>query len=152
MSKDDKKVISLDQKRREAFWGEPISVYTRAQALDDGTLCDLTPIAPRYGFKIPMACTSGVWHTLEWNEGDEARKDNATGQTTEGRLHDVLSLAGLAAREAARNEPTSTVYFDVLMVPRSGSVSVALTQQFILVVGPGDQGEPVLTLMLPGED
>lgn len=149
---DDDNVISLDQKRMEAFWGEPISVYTRKQALDDGTLCDLTPIAPRYGFKIPMACTSGVWHALEWNEGDEARKDNATGQSTEGRLHDVLSLAGLAAREAARKDQGSTVYFDVLMVPRSGSVSVALTQQFILVVGPGDQGEPVLTLMLPGED
>ena len=149
---DDDNVINLQRKRMEAFWGEPISVYTRAQALDDGTLCDLTPIAPRYGFKIPMACTSGVWQALEWNEQNEARKDNATGQTTEGRLHDVLSLAGLAAREAARNEPTSTVYFDVLMVPRDGSVSVALTQPFILVVGPGELGEPVLTLMLPGED
>lgn len=152
MSKDDKKVISLDQKRMEAFWGEPISVYTRAQALDDGTLCDLTPIAPRYGFKIPMACTSGVWHALEWSEADEARKDDATGQTTEGRLHDVLSLAAMAAVAAAKQDGGSTVYFDVLLVPRGGGVTRALTQNFILVVGPGDQGEPVLTLMLPGED
>ena len=152
MSKKDDKVVSLDQKRMEAFWGEPISVYTRAQALDDGTLCDLTPIAGNYGFKIPMACTSGVWFALEWNEADEARKDDATGQSTEGRLHDVLSLAAMAAREAAKQEGGSTVYFNALLVPRNGSVSKPLTQQFILVVGPGDQGEPVLTLMLPGED
>lgn len=152
MSKKDDKVVSLDQKRMEAFWGEPISVYTRAQALDDGTLCDLTPIAGRYGFKIPMACTSGVWHALEWNEADEARKDDATGQSTEGRLHDVMSLAAMAARVAAKQDGGSTVCFNALLVPRQGSVVKALTQEFILVVGPGDDGEPVLTLMLPGED
>lgn len=152
MSKKDDKVVSLDQKRMEAFWGKPISVYTRAQAMEDGTLCDLTPIAPRYGFKIPMACTSAVWHTIEWRDDIEARKPDSTGQSTEGRLHDVLSMAGMAAQAAARKEPTHIVEVKVLMVPTLGSVVTPLEETFILVVSGGDNGEPVLTLMLPGED
>ena len=152
MNDKDDKVVSLDQKRMEAFWGKPISVYTRAQALEDGTLCDLTPIAPRYGFKIPMACTSAVWHTIEWRGDIEARKQDSTGQSTEGRLHDVMMMAGLAAQSAARKEPSHIVEFKVLLVPDLGSVVKPLEETFVLVVSGGDNGEPVLTLMLPGED
>jgi len=136
----------------DTFWGKPISVYTRAQALEDGTLCDLTPIAPRYGFKIPMACTSGVWHTIEWSEAVEADKPDSTGQSTEGRLHDVMSLAGLAAQQAARGEPTDRLEFKVLLVPREGNAVLPREETFYLVVSGGDSGEPVLTLMLPGDD
>jgi len=136
----------------DTFWGKPISVYTRAQALEDGALCDLTPIAPRYGFKIPMACTSAVWHTIEWSEAVEAGKPDSTGQSTEGRLHDVLSLAGLAAQQAARGEPTDRLEFKVLLLPREGSAVCPREETFYLVVSGGDDGEPVLTLMLPGDD
>lgn len=152
MNDKDDKVVSLDQKRMEAFWGKPISVYTRAQALEDGTLCDLTPIAPRYGFKIPMACTSAVWHTIEWRGDIEARKQDSTGQSTEGRLHDLMMMAGLAAQAAARKEPSHIVEVKVLLVPTLGSVVKPLEETFVLVVSGGDNGEPVLTLMLPGED
>lgn len=134
------------------FWGEPISIYTRAQAIADGTLCDLTPIAHRYGFKIPMACTSAVWHTIEWSEATEASKPDSTGQSTEGRLHDVMTMAGLAAQRAARGEPTDRVEVRVLLVPREGNAVRPQEKTFNLVVSGGDGGEPVLTLMLPSED
>jgi hypothetical protein len=47
------------------FWGEPIHVYTRAQAIADGTLVDLTTatddkgqrLCEQAGFKVPVAIT-----------------------------------------------------------------------------------------------
>ena len=36
--------------------------YTRAQAIEDGVLVDLTEWAAETGFKIPVACTATVWH------------------------------------------------------------------------------------------
>lgn len=135
----------------DTFWGEPISIYTRAQALADGVLVDLTAQAQPYGFKIPLACTEAVWLSIQWIEATEARKPNATGQSTEGRLHDVLSLARMAAQGAAQ-AGAAVAEFEVLMVPVDGKAMAARTQMFRLVVSGGDQGEPVLTLMLPGED
>ncbi|MBJ6984016.1 DUF6573 family protein [Luteimonas sp. MC1750] len=133
------------------FWGQPISIYTRAQALADGVLVDLTDTARTYGFKIPMACTSAVWHTVAWAEHIEQRKADSTGQSTTGRLHDVLTMARLAA-DAAAKAGASVVQFEVLMVPVEGRSTTPVAVSLRLVVSGGDDGEPVLTLMLPGED
>ncbi len=135
----------------DTFWGEPISVYTRAQALADGALVDLTAQARPYGFKIPLACTEAVWLSIQWNEATEARKPDATGQSTDGRLHDVLSLARMAAQGAAQ-AGAAVAEFEALMVPVEGKATAPRAQLFRLVVSGGDRGEPVLTLMLPGED
>ena len=135
----------------ERFWGKPISVYSRAQALADGTLVELTEIGRQFGFKIPMACTSAVWQTLEWNDQASERKGESTGQTTAGRLNDVLFLAALAARKAS-SEGVSTVIFPCLIVPGEGTSITPKQYTFHLTVSGGDDGEPVLTLMFPGED
>lgn len=147
MSKDDKKVVSLAQRRMEAFWGKPISIYTRAQALADGVLVDLTAAAEQYGFKIPLACTEAVWRSLDWPVGHKP----CNGQSSEGRVHDVLMMARLAANGAAQ-AGASVADFGVLMVPVEGEAVVPETVRFRLMVSGGDSGEPVLTLMYPGED
>ena len=36
--------------------------YTRAQAIDDGVLVDMTEWAKETGFRIPVACTAMVWN------------------------------------------------------------------------------------------
>ena len=114
-------------------------------------LVDLTAQARPYGFKIPLACTEVVWLSIQWTEATEARKPEATGQSTDGRLHDVLSLARMAAQGAAQ-AGAAVVEFEALMVPVDGKATAPRAQLFRLVVSGGDQGEPVLTLMLPGED
>ncbi len=43
------------------FWGEPISVYTDAQALDDGFLVDSCGVFPA-AWKLNRV-TSAVWST-----------------------------------------------------------------------------------------
>ena len=43
-------------------FGEVIYSYTRAQAIEDGVLIDVTRMAQEAGFKYPVAITASVWH------------------------------------------------------------------------------------------
>src|SRR5262249_54497528 len=117
---------------------EVIHRYTRAEAIADGVLVDVSEWAsPREmmgGFKIPVAMTAGVWALLQPREGSH--------EDLRGRAHDVLWMASLAAR---RSRPdTDRASFTV----RIGSDDV----EMVLHIGPGDEGEPVATIRLPGED
>ena len=52
------------------IFGEPISTYTRAQALEDGELVDVTEWASadkgfRGGFVVPVALTNALWGAIE---------------------------------------------------------------------------------------
>ena len=85
----------------EDFFGPPIHVYTRADAIADGMLKDITADAAEAGFT----------------------------------LHTVMTLP-----------------FRVLRVPREGRGVQPRYADLVLHVGPGDDAEPVLTIMRPGED
>ena len=57
--------------------------YTRAQAISDGVLIDVTAQAREMGFKVPAAITDNLFHTyIEPPAGLEGE-----GQSVEGRLH-----------------------------------------------------------------
>ncbi len=118
-------------------FGEVIYAYTRKQAIEDGVLIDVSEWAsPREmmgGFKIPVAMTAAVRALVEAPEGSH--------EDTRGRAHDVLWMASLAAR---RNREVDRATFTVLI----GGNEIDL----VLHVGPGDEAEPVATIMLPGED
>ena len=43
------------------LFGPPISTYTRAQAIEDGVLVDITEQARQQRFVFPMAMTSALW-------------------------------------------------------------------------------------------
>ena len=48
---------------------EIIYVYTRAQALEDGVLIDVSDTAREAGFKCPVALTSAAYaDCVEWTE------------------------------------------------------------------------------------
>ncbi|MEK7630506.1 MAG: DUF6573 family protein [Patescibacteria group bacterium] len=111
--------------------------YTRGQAIEDGVLVDMTEWASTRemmgGFRIPVAMTAAVWALVQ------APADSH--EDTRGRAHDVLWMSSLAAR---KRPDDSSVSFSVLID--------AEVVEMILHVGPGDEGEPVATIMLPGED
>ena len=118
-----------------------IHVYTRAQAIADGVLVDVSAMARQAGFKVPVALTAAVWaDCVAWPEQDGT-------QDEQGRLWDVLYLAHFEAR---RRRNAQVVPFGVLRVPRGGTQPELI--QLTLHVGPGDQAEPVITIMQPGED
>lgn len=119
--------------------------YSRAQAIRDGVLVDVSPHAKEAGFRISVAMTAAAWFDcVEWPESECAAQDES------GRLWDVVFMAAVAARRAARRGEGDRVTFELKVVPRGGEVPELVT--LVLHVGPGDQGEPVATLMLPGED
>jgi hypothetical protein len=45
----------------DATYPEVISAYSRAQAIDDGVLVDVTQPARETGFRHPVALTRAVW-------------------------------------------------------------------------------------------
>ena len=126
----------------EEMFGPVIYAYTRAQAIEDGVLVDVTETATEAGFKVPVALTQGLWaEAVAWSQGGT--------QDESGRLWDVLWMSSLAARASTG---TGTVEVEVLRVPDEPGATRASLLRFVLTCGPGDNGEPVITAMLPGED
>lgn len=118
--------------------------YTRAQAIEDGVLVDLTAWAKETGFRIPVACTSTVWHGyIVPPTGTEE-----LGQSERGRAHDLLWMAYVAIRQF-KSAKREQLLFSVLFLQASRSHEEVTLKAHC---GPGDHGEPVLTIMLPCED
>lgn len=129
------------------IFGEPIHVYTRAQALADGELVDVTTMAAEAGFRAPVALTRAVWSDcVEWADADTKRQ---TVQNEAGRLWDVLWMCMQAARVS---KGASTFFFKLLRVPRGGRGVRPRLTCLKATIGPGDAGEAVITIMMPTED
>ncbi len=129
------------------IFGEIIHSYTRKQATEDGFLVDVTETAHEAGFSIPVALTRAIWEDcVEWDETDSKRQ---TYQDLSGRLWDVINMAFLAAH-MSKNQ--SSFLYQVYRVPRGGRGRKARRVILKSVIGSGDQGEPVITIMQPNED
>jgi hypothetical protein len=129
----------------ESIFGNVVYAYSRAQAIADGFLVDVsqTPEAIEAGFKYPVAMTRTVWDRCI------AVPDGVVGQDVAGRLWDLLYMLRIAIQRSAGR--TDMVYLElhVRNDNREGEPPVVSLKS---VCGPGDQGEPVITVMLPEED
>ena len=68
--------------------------YTRAQALKDGVLVDVSKLATEAGFTVPTVVTQAVWSDCcEWTAADDKAKRRFTGQSATGRTWDVVWMA-----------------------------------------------------------
>lgn len=120
---------------------EIIFAYTRRDALADGQLIDVSAAAKEAGIMFPVAVTAAVWHgsvtvPRACPEQEEAR-----------RLWDIVWMLRYAITSMAH--PDSMLLFVVLIQnDEQGPKEVT----FKAVCGPGDAGEPVITIMLPTED
>ena len=123
-----------------------IHTYTRAQALEDGVLIDVTDMAHEAGIKHPTAVSTNLYHNYIVPPLALAKE----GQSIEGRLWDMLCIF----RGAALRSSSDTIEFPVRfrMLPSVGRPSPGEIISITARVHPGDCGEPVITLMLPGDD
>lgn len=117
--------------------------YSRAQAIDDGVLIDLSPWASETGFRFPVACSQAVWA----GHIEPPVASLPIGQSSRGRAHDVLWMLYLAIQRSAPH--TSEVRFEVLLL--NGQLEQE-TVALKALCGPGDAGEPVLTILMIDED
>ena len=140
---------SQAQPAEKGFWddAEIIYAYTRAQAIEDGVLVDVSKTAKEAGFVDPVAMTSAAWaDCVEWSDEDTKRQ---VPQDEFGRLWDVLWMAKIAVKQG--NGGTQLLY-PLHRVPRGGKAQKPRLTHLKLVCGPGDTPEPVTTIMLPDED
>ena len=139
---------SSNYRSTESFFGEAIFTYTRAQAIEDGVLIDADSMAQEAGFKWPVAITADAWaDSVAWSEDDSEKQ---VYQDQSGRLWDVLFMASHAIRTCSGSG--DRLLFRFYRVPRDGRSTQAELTTLKLIVGPGDQGEPVITVLLPDED
>ena len=137
------------------IFGDPIHTYTRAQAIEDGVLVDVSEAARDAGILWPVAATAAVWaDCVAWSDADEQRKRDYTGQSESGRLWDLCWMLSLSMQSAARRglDARKPLSFELARVPREGRGVRPRAVRLLFIVGPGDAGEPVITILQPNED
>jgi hypothetical protein len=126
---------------KDPVYGEIIHIYARAEMLEHGDLVDVSGTAKEAGFRFPVAMTRFVWDG--YVVPSELDKTSWC-QDVDGRLWDTISMLLVAIRSGQRG---ARVDFQVLYRMNGFMQHVKLKA----VIGPGDQGEPVITIMLPEE-
>lgn len=134
---------TLPSDEAAAYWksADYIYVYSRAQALVDGVLVDAGPLAAEAGFQYPVALTFAAWHaSVTVSSTDGTHDENS-------RLWDVLNVLRFSIQ--AMGGHTSRVDFCVDVADEQERVTTVPLKS---LCGPGDHGEPVITILLPDED
>ncbi len=116
----------------EEIFGEVISVYTRAQAHEDGILIDVNDTDAANLFKFQCSITVALHGALSRGAGSDAANFSA-------RLWDVLFMAQTAGRSAN----SSDVFFKV----KIGREVLELWAN----CGPADDGAPCMTFGFPSD-
>ena len=127
-----------DRNDLTSIFGEVISQYTRADALADGQLVDVSTTAREAGYKYHTVFTRALWDVVE------RIPKRAAWQDVEGRTWDVLYMGADAIRRS-RGGLTRISYQLILL--REGTRQKLVT--LIVDLGPGDNGEPVFTIGFP---
>jgi hypothetical protein len=116
--------------------------YTRADAIRDGVLIDVSATAKEAGIRYPVALTAAVWERCVTVPPGVECQDEA------GRLWDVLWMLLLAIR---RSDGGPEVRFGVHVRNDNRERTPPLVR-LKAVCGPDDDGSPCITVLLPEED
>ncbi len=129
-------------------FGPVIHAYTRAQAIKDGILVDVSDTAREAGFNIPVAVTRTVWNRLiAVPEGYQGFQDER------GRLWDILWMARHYALRASNSDRVRMcVLVRDIRKDLRDSHRPPRRHFPIVAIGAGDEAEPVITVMFPEDD
>jgi hypothetical protein len=153
-------------------FGKPIYSYSRAQAIEDGVLVDVSVMAKEAGITSPVALTRAAYEAcVEWTHEDTLK--TGIPQDTAGRLWDVLWMLRVAVNSGVNhvNHPSTHGREDHLLyrltvverpgspVPQVPGVRYANRNEVVLQakMHGGDNvtatnADPVITILLWGED
>jgi hypothetical protein len=144
----------------EDIFGPIISSYSRAEAIEDGVLIDLTKFSFRpnlnvcqeVGIKFPIAMTSAAYSEAIQESGEPLPPC----QDLSGRMFDVVYM--LKRTINTGRQQGTVIRFPVSVINwrhRNGRrINATRRDELILkaVCGPGDNADPVITIMLTDED
>ena len=137
----DKKI---EEDQEESVFGPIIYSYTRAQALEDGVLVDVSDVGREAGISLPIALSQRVWAEVVI----PPQKARQLGQSEAGRLWDILWV--FATR--AKHSKGDTMRFALKLISEVNPSANGRIVDLKAIIGPGDNGEPVITIMFPDED
>jgi hypothetical protein len=119
---------------------EMIYRYSRADAIRDSVLIDVTETAKEAGIKYPVAITHAV-------HANYVRvPDGVTAQDERGRLWDILTMLRFAITRAPEGD---TLLYTVFV---RNDDTAPKPVKLKALCHPGDEGEPVITVLMPDED
>ena len=117
-----------------------VYAYTRKQAIEDGQLIDVSSVAREAGIIIPVAVTNNLW--AKYIEPSEQAQHY--GQSVQGRLWDVLWMLRIAAKK------TGGSHIEYQVIFQDGPKRQDLHKPTLWAIcDGGDDGQPVITVMLP---
>ncbi|MXZ43653.1 MAG: hypothetical protein F4Z01_01540 [Gammaproteobacteria bacterium] len=124
---------------------DPAYTGSRAEAIAEGTIIDVSDLGRQVGFKWPVAMTKAVWEdSVSWSDEDSEQQ---VPQNQKSRLFSVVGACADYVR--TRGPQADRMRFRINRIPRDG-VSRGAQQRLLQVVAhPGDDGEPVLTIRIP---
>jgi len=138
-------VINMESKNNlKELFGEVIYAYTREQAIADGVLIDVSNMAKEARIRFPVAVTGAVWHEYVVPDGELSNY----GQSEDGRLWDVLWMFSCNARKNG----SDLMFFDLYFLMNENGKPEKKLVTLKAVCGPGDNGEPIITIMKTDED
>jgi len=115
---------------------EVIYTYSRADAINDGVLVDVGEMGEEAGYKYPVAITNTVDNLIT-----AADENTQTLSDYKGILWDILWMS---IHYHVKEIDESTMMFEVEIDSRVHRMKVNC--------GPGDNLDPVITIMLENED
>ena len=121
-------------------FGEIIYSYTREQALEDGVLIDVTDIAKEVGIIHPTAITEGILEAITPDKRLETEPKTYEA-ILKSRIWDILWMMKMSIVQSKGGRKVNSRAF--------------IAQKWVKYkaeCGPGDNGEPIITIMLPHED
>jgi hypothetical protein len=124
-----------------SLFGPVIFAYSRAQAIADGVLVDVSNTARAAQFRVPVAMTAALWARCIETPARVSRKDELV------PTWNLLCRVHWAIQRADRS--ASRVPVEWKVPDGNGKLERV---EFIAAIGPGDEGEPVLTLLFPEDD
>ena len=128
----------MDNNGNNPFKGNNVIFsYTRAQAIADGVLHDVTNTAKECGFRIPVAVTDTIWQ--RWVNVDHNQELLEVGQSTEARLRDLLMVLWFRIKTLPKEAKTERLTFVVRFLMDAEKETV---EEAVLTAdcGPGDEG------------
>ena len=120
---------------------------TRSQAIVDGVIFDVTSLAKEAGFKHPMAFTAGLWAAYG--------EPNTTPAEDRGTAWDILwmlrcAASGIMPARVERYPQREVIHFQAWLTLRGQTQPKRVGLKAIC--DGGDDGAPVITVLLPHED
>lgn len=126
------------------IFGSVIHSYSRAEAIADGVLVDITDVSKTCGIKFPVALSAAA-HALCVSLGAEDSAARRALNDVTGRAVDVCTMLLHGIRRGAGGD---RVAFRVLCVTTSMEPGLVALKA---LCGPGDEMEPVITVFLADE-